>query len=119
FHGHYDSQYQLKSDRLLGGGILTMGPSAAFDFYNSFERDVSGNSRFNPNKFVTASFKSQSGNLLGWGVGVGVGVLVGAAGVAAAPVVLISLGAGIIAQAVWGWSGGSDWAASKAPRVVN
>ena len=97
----------------MGGGILTFGPSAALDVYNSFEPDLHGDSRFNGKKFLVASAKSQSGNLLGVAGTVVGGAVAVAVGVAGAPVILIGLGAGILVQAVWGWSGASDWTASK------
>jgi hypothetical protein len=97
----------------LGGGILTFGPSAAIDAYNSFEPDLHGDSRFNGKKFMVASVKSQSGNLLGVAGTFVAGAVAISVGVAGAPVILIGLGAGILVQAVWGWTGASDWTASK------
>lgn len=102
-----------------GGGILTFGPSAAIDLNNNISRDIQGNINFNGRGFVKDSLKSQSGNLLGYGVGLGAGAVAVAFGVAGAPVILIVLFAGILMQAAWGFSGGSDLFADAADKALN
>jgi hypothetical protein len=97
----------------IGGGVLTFAPSAALDVYNSIERDMSGDMRFNRQKFVIASAKSQSGNLLGL-----VGEAVAGVVVAAAPVILVTLIGGVAVQMIWGATGMADWAGSAAERAL-
>lgn len=102
----------------IGGGVLTFAPSAALDIYHSIERDMAGDPRFNRQKFLIASAKSQSGNLLGLAGGSLVGTGFAIAGLTAAPVILMALFGGMLVQAVWGWSGGADWAGGAAERAL-
>lgn len=102
----------------MGGGVLTFAPSAALDAYQSIERDMAGDLRFNRQKFMIASAKSQSGNLLGLAGGSLVGAGFAIAGLTATPVILIALFGGVLVQAVWGWSGGADWAGAAAERAL-
>jgi hypothetical protein len=101
----------------VGGGVLTFAPSAAIDIYNSIERDMSGDMRFNRQKFVIASAKSQSGNLLGMAGGAVVAFAF-AGSMAAAPLIIVGLLGGITIQLIWGWSGGSDLAGSVVERAL-
>ena len=109
----------------IGGGILTFAPSAALDIYSSVERDMAGDMRFNRNKFLIASAKSQSGNLLGMaggalaaaGAGVFAIAIVGVT-LTAAPLIIIGLIGGVGIQMIWGASGGADWAGSAAEHAL-
>lgn len=111
---HWTSHAAFLNGR-VGGGVLTFAPSAALDIYNSIESDMSGNTRFNRQRFLIASAKSQSGNLLGM---VGGAIVIAAVGTAGAPLILAGLGAGFAIQLVWGWSGGADWAGAAAERAL-
>jgi hypothetical protein len=106
----------------IGGGILTFAPSAALDIYSSIERDMAGDLRFNRNKFLIASAKSQSGNLLGLVGGAGFiafgTIIFGGAALAGAPIILIALVGGVLVQATWGSTGGADWAGSAAEHAL-
>ncbi|MCE2658182.1 MAG: hypothetical protein ACOVOG_10265 [Rubrivivax sp.] len=116
---------RVQSSRLLrglsskaGGGVLAFGPSAANDFYNSARWTGSG-LEVNWKGFAVASAKSQSGNLVGFASGAAVGaaaVALGAVSAVGAPVILIGLGAGLVAQALWGWSGADEAAAQAVQR---
>lgn len=100
-----------------GGLFLSVGPSLALDIYSSYDRDLHGKSDFNWRKFTVATAKSQSGNLLGWGVGalttIGAVAVIGVG----APAVLIGLAVGGVVQIAWGSAGGSDWASTTADRA--
>ena len=102
----------------VGGGVLTFAPSAAIDIYNSVNRDLAGNIRWDHRRFLIDSAKSQSGNAIGAVFGTVVGGIAIAAGVSAAPVILIGLGASIIVQMVWGSSGMSDKMGTMAEQVL-
>ncbi len=111
--------------RMPGAGILTFAPSAAIDAANSIHYTVDAQGRkhmsgFDTDKFIIASAKSQSGNALGMlaGMGVAAGAVMILPALAGAPVLLLALGAGIAAQAVWGWSGGADKAGELAGRAL-
>jgi hypothetical protein len=101
----------------IGGGVLTFAPSAALDVYNSIERDMSGDMRFNRQKFIIASAKSQSGNLLGMVGGAGA-ILIGGFFLAGAPLILVGLAGGIAVQFIWGATGMADQAGSAAERAL-
>lgn len=108
----------------VGGGILTFGPTAALDFYSAIETDLQTGSRsFNVQAFAVAEARNQSGNAVGFGAGMlvtGVAVVVGGAATAAsAPVVLLALGVGLIAQVVWNAAGGADWAEGTARSALH
>ena len=111
---HWSSAGALLNGK-MGTGVLTFAPSAALDVYNSFEQDLRGDSRFNWQKFGVASAKSQSGNLLGL---TATGLALAMAAAPTAPIIILSLGAGILVQATWGWVGGSDWAGSTANKLL-
>ena len=103
----------------LGGGILTFAPSLALDTYNAIEVDLQGGGyRFNGQKFVEDSARSQSGNVVGV---LGTAAVVAVAGVfvAGPPLVLIGLAGGIGFQALWNWSGGADAAADAASQALH
>lgn len=109
----------------VGGGFLTFGVSGAIDAYNSIERDVGGDLRFDRHKFLVASARSQSGNLVGATTGAAVSgiVAVGAivifgTALATTPLILISLGVGLTAQVVWNSFGGADWAEGRAKQAL-
>jgi len=116
-NSHWTGQAAFLTGK-MGGGVLTFAPSAALDVYHSLERDLAGDLRFNRQKFVMASAKSQSGNLLGLAGGSLVGAGFAIAGFTAAPVILMALLGGVLVQAVWGWSGGADWAGAAAERAL-
>jgi hypothetical protein len=108
------------------GGVLTFAPSLALDIVRNIDVDVRPNQRFweadwhfNGHKFLTDSAKSQSGNLVGWGIGAGLawGIAIGV-GLTATPVILVGLVGGFLAQVVWSWSGGADWAEAQTKRVL-
>jgi hypothetical protein len=109
----------------IGGGVLTFAPSAALDVYNSIERDMSGDMRFNRQKFMIASAKSQSGNLLGMagaalaiaGAGVFATAVVGVT-LTGAPLIIIGLIGGVAVQTIWGGTGMADLAGSMAERAL-
>jgi len=86
-----------------GGAVLAFGPSAAFDFYDAY----TGNSGTGnvARDFAVRSARSQSGNLVGYAAGA---IVIASFGAVTAPVVLISLGFAITAQAVWSWAGMDD-----------
>lgn len=70
----------------------------------------------NWNGFAVRSAESQSGNLVGVVAGAGAAAGAVAVGVVAAvgwPVVLVGLGAGVVAQVAWGYFG-ADKAAGRA-----
>lgn len=105
----------------VGGGVLAFGPSAAIDLYNS-ARIENGSVSVDWRGFGLRSARSQSGNLLGAAAGaVGAGAAVGLGFVAAVgwPVVLVGLGAGLVAQIAWGTFGGDDWAEEQAKRALD
>lgn len=114
---HWTSHAAFLNGR-VGGGVLTFAPSAALDIYNSIERDMSGNTRFNRQRFLIASAKSQSGNLLGMAGGTLAGVVVAGLGATAAPVILVTLIGGVAVQMIWGATGMADWAGSAAERAL-
>jgi hypothetical protein len=102
----------------IGGGVLAFGPSLAIDTYNSIETDLStGQRSFNRDAFLVASAKSQSGNLVGLVGGLAAVALMPAA-IAGAPLILIGLGAGIVAQLVWNAAGGGDAAEQMAKQAL-
>jgi hypothetical protein len=101
-----------------GGAALTFVPSAALDAYKHVSRDVQGDVRFNLNGFLIDSAKSQSGNAAGWVAGLIAAPIAVAFGLTAAPVILVSLIAGVTAQIVWGATGMSDMASSEAERAL-
>ncbi|MDD5367122.1 MAG: hypothetical protein PHR30_17435 [Gallionellaceae bacterium] len=101
----------------LGGGMLAFGPSAAIDFHASASFQ-NGRLSFDRKEFLIRSAKSQSGNVVG--VASGAAVAAGAVGLGLVsavgwPIILIGLGAGIVAQTVWG-STGMDAAAEDMAR---
>jgi hypothetical protein len=99
----------------VGGGVLAFAPSLVLDAYSSIETDLhTGQRRFNGDAFLVASARSQSGNALGFGVGMAA-VAVAAVFVAGWPLILVGLGAGVLAQVAWSSFGGSD-AAERAAR---
>lgn len=118
---------RLQSVRLLrgasskfGGGVLAFGPSAAIDFYDSAQWS-DGSLAVNWKGFAVRSAKSQSGNLVGVGVGMGAAAAAVAVGVVAAvgwPVVLVGLGAGLVAQVAWGYFGADEAVAQQAERAL-
>jgi hypothetical protein len=101
-----------------GGGVLAFAPSAALDTYKHVSRDVQGDVRFNLNGFLIDSAKSQSGNAAGWVAGLIAAPIAVAFGLTAAPVILVSLIAGVTVQIVWGATGMSDMASSEAERAL-
>jgi hypothetical protein len=97
----------------VGGHFLTFGVSGVIDVVQSIDRDVDGRLGFNGRRFAVASARSQSGNV----AGVVGGFLFSVGAVAftslalvSAPVIIFGLAGGIFFQAVWGASGGTDWA---------
>ena len=116
---------RVQSSRLLrftggrvGGGVLAFGPSAVIDLANNYSVDSDGSMSMNWRGFAVSSAKSQSGNLVGFAAGAAVASGAVALGFVAAvgwPVVLVGLGAGIIAQAVWSTTG-MDEAAEREAR---
>lgn len=104
----------------FGGGVLALGPSAAIDFYDSAQWN-NGSLDVNWKGFAVRSAKSQSGNLVGMGVGAGAAAGAVALGVVAAvgwPVVLVGLGAGLVAQVAWGYFGADEAVAEQAERAL-
>lgn len=102
----------------LGGGVLTFGPSALLDAYQSIDYDTNGKLNFRGKDFLVASAKSQSGNIAGATVGwltAGGLALVGFVG---APVIVTVLFAGVATQMLWGAFGGADWAEGNARRAL-
>lgn len=91
------------------GGILTFAPSAAIDLHNNFN-----DGSFNGRQFVIDQAKHQSGNLVGWGVG----ALIIFVGGTAAPVLIVSLIAGVALQALWNYSGAADWLGRQAENII-
>ena len=91
------------------GAMLAFAPTLGIDFFDNYSSDTG----FNARRFMAASVTNQSGNAVGFLAGFtasrGVSALAGAAvvgaGVAGWPVVVISLGAGLIAQVAWSQSG--------------
>ncbi|QPF72073.1 hypothetical protein G8A07_03430 [Roseateles sp. DAIF2] len=103
------------SSRMPGAGILTFAPSAAIDAYNATRVDAKG-MHFDMPRFAVDSARSQSGNLVGFGVSVAVTAVLVAAGVAGLPLLIIGLGVGIVAQAVWTSTGMDDKSAGLMER---
>jgi hypothetical protein len=118
---------RVQSVRLLrtasskfGGGVLAFGPSAAIDLYDSAQWS-DGALAVNWKGFAVRSAKSQSGNLVGMGVGMGAAAGAVALGVVAAvgwPVVLVGLGAGLVAQVAWGYFGADEVMARQAEQAL-
>lgn len=105
----------------LGGGVLAFGPSAAIDLYNS-ARVEGGSLSMDWRGFGLKSARSQSGNLVGFVAGAGAVAGATALGIVATvgwPVVLVGLGAGLVAQIAWGSAGGDDWAEAQAKRALD
>ncbi len=89
----------------MGNAILTFGPSAVLDLADAIRRDTNGKLKFDARRFAISSVRSQTGNLVGFGGTIGAGLLVTAMfGIAAtsAPVIVVGLVGGILAQAIWG-----------------
>ena len=89
----------------VGAGVLTFGPSAVLDLADAIRRDTNGKLKFDARRFAISSARSQSGNLVGFGVSLATSaVAVGLFGLAAtgAPVILVSFGLGFFAQIAWG-----------------
>lgn len=104
----------------FGGGVLAFGPSAAIDMYDSASWS-DGALSVNWKGFAVRSAKSQSGNMVGFGVGMAAASGAVALGVVAAvgwPVVLVGLGAGLVAQVAWGYFGADEAAARQAEKLV-
>ncbi len=104
----------------VGGGVLAFAPSLAVDLYNTTNVDLRGREfSFNGRDFLVRSAGSQSGNALGLVVGGMAATAAIGVGVVGAPVVIIGLGAGVLVQLVWNWSGGADGAKGMASRALN
>ena len=103
----------------VGSGVLAFAPSAALDIYNATDVDLRTREfSFNGRQFLVDSARSQSGNLAGFAGGA-VAVVVAGSALAGAPLLLFGLGAGIIVQVVWNWSGRADAAATAMGRALN
>ena len=108
----------------IGGGALAFAPSAAIDAWNSIEYEVDRSGRrhykrFDTEKFLIDSARSQSGNAVGMAAGAALGV--GAAvvfGVAGAPLLAVVLIGGLAAQVVWSASGMGDKSADLARQAM-
>jgi hypothetical protein len=99
----------------FGGGVLAFGPSAAIDLYSSARWSDDALS-VDWRGFGVRSAKSQSGNLAGFVAGGAVALgLVAAVGW---PVILVGLGAGLVAQVAWSTTGMDDLAEDKAKRAL-
>jgi hypothetical protein len=71
--------------------------------------------------FAVRCAKSQSSNLVGFGVGMAAGSGAVALGVVAAvgwPVVLVGLGVGLVAQVGWGYFGADEAVARQAEKAL-
>ncbi len=105
----------------VGTGVLTFAPSAAIDLYHSVETDLdTGRRQFDPKTFLIRSARSQSGNLAGFAVAILVPSAAGILGLAlvGAPLVLVGLGAGIVAQVLFNSAGGNDLAEQRMRLMV-
>lgn len=107
----------------VGTGVLTFAPSAAIDMMNSFEYEVDARGerrikRFDSDRFIVASARSQSGNALGLGASIAAGAGLAAIGFVGAPVIVVGLLAGLAVQVIWNTSGGADWAARQAQKAM-
>ncbi len=105
----------------VGGGVLAFGPSAAIDMYNS-ARIENGTVAVDWRGFALKSARSQSGNVVGVMAGAGAVAGATALGIVAAvgwPVVLVGLGAGLVAQIAWGSFGRDEWAETQVKRVLD
>ncbi len=91
-------------------GVLAFAPSAMIDAADAYETSATGIQSFNWRKFAVASAKSQSANAAGFAVGLAATAFVSFWAVAAAPIVLVGLGAGIIAQVGFNSAGFQDQA---------
>ncbi|MBT9489204.1 MAG: hypothetical protein IV093_17000 [Rubrivivax sp.] len=121
------SAARLQSSKVLrtltskpGAGILAFGPSAAMDFYDSAQW-TDGQLEVNWKGFAVKSAKSQSGNAVGVVAGAAASagaVALGVVAVAGWPVVLVGLGAGVVAQVAWGYFGADEAAAQQAENVL-
>ncbi len=119
---HWQNRFGWATGK-VGVGVLTFAPSAAIDMMNSLEYETDAHGvrrlkRFDSDKFIVASAKSQSGNALGLGASVVAGAGLAAIGVVGAPVIVIGLLAGLAVQVAWNTYGGADWAARQAQRAV-
>lgn len=108
----------------VGTGVLTFAPNAAFDAWNSIEFDMDDRGRrhyrsFDRDKFLISSARSQSGSGVGLAVGMAAGYAAAAAlSITGAPLVLIVLGVGLVAQIVWNSTGMGDRAAEATERAL-
>ena len=106
----------------MGPAVLTFAPSLVLDTVDSIQRDTNGKLKFDARRFAINSARSQSGNLLGFGVStiitVGVGVAVSATAAASAPVIVVALLSGLAMQIVWGATGAADKTGAIAQRML-
>ncbi len=102
----------------LAGGVLTFAPTAAIDLFNNFS-----GSHFNGRQFVIDEAKSQPGNAAAFATGeaaiwiaprVAVALFGAGTAIGTAPLLLIGIGVGIIAQIVWKATGLNE----KAGRLI-
>ena len=112
----------LRATTAHGGAALAFAPTAAIDFYKNYH-SASG---FDVRGFLVDSGQSQSGNAVGFvagfaasrAIGAAVGAAVIGAGVAGWPVVVISLGVGLIAQVAWSQLGLDEASGDMVDRLL-
>jgi len=116
----YSTRFLRAAGTRLGGGLLAFDPSAAIDFHASASYR-NGGLDFDRKKFLIRSAQSQSGNVVGVVSGAAVSAGVVGLGLVSAigwPVILIGLGAGIVAQTVWGATSMDDAAGNMAREAL-
>ena len=104
--------------RIVGGGVLAFGPTAVVDAINSASWSGDGSFSFDWHGFAVRSTRSQTGNVAGILGGAVLALAIFGTGAIGWPVVLVTLGGGILAQALWDWSGYDDGAAKYVDSVL-
>lgn len=107
----------------VGTGLITFAPTLAMDAWGSiqFDLDSAGNRRmsgFNRDDFVIRSARNQSGNAVGLLLSAGAAIALTGVVAAGAPLILVSLGVGLVAQVAWVQLGGADLAERGARQAL-
>jgi hypothetical protein len=87
-----------------GAGVLAFGPTLVLDLAATTTRDTTGTVRLDAQEFVARAAGSQSANVIGVLAGVAAVVFLPVTATAAT-IVIVGLGAGIVAQGVFGLFG--------------
>jgi len=96
------------------GGVLGLAPTLVSDIMNNYNHNATLGQRFNWKQFGVDTATNQTGNLLAMGGGAVVAVFLGVAGLAGAPLVIASIGGGLLISAIYQTSDADDWVKNKA-----